>query len=83
MQVTNSKKITKKINFNNTGYFAIGLLVISILGFWPSYFSKFFDGTDNFNLYFHFHLAMALLWVALLIVQPILIKKRKWQFTSV
>ena len=77
MAVTNTKPKVKKTNFNNTGYFAIGLLVISILGFWPSYFSKFFDGTDHFNFYYHFHLVMALLWVALLIVQPFLIKKKK------
>jgi len=69
--------MVNKINFNNTGYFSVGLLVISIVGFWPSYFSKFFDGTANFNFYFHFHLAMALLWIALLIVQPFLIKKKK------
>jgi len=77
MKETNSKKRVKRTNFNNVGYFAIALLVISILGFWPSYFSKFFDGTDDFNFYYHFHLAIALLWIALLILQPFLIKKKK------
>lgn len=68
---------TKKINFLNVGYYFIGLIVLSFLGFWPSYFSKFFDGTANFNFYFHFHFAMAVLWIVLLIIQPILIKKKK------
>ncbi|MFH4964254.1 hypothetical protein V8G69_04560 [Gaetbulibacter sp. M235] len=68
---------TKKINFLNVGYYFIGLIVFSFLGFWPSYFSKFFDGTADFNIYFHFHFVMAMLWIMLLIIQPILIKKKK------
>ncbi|MCZ2845828.1 MAG: hypothetical protein O2U61_04930 [Candidatus Bathyarchaeota archaeon] len=55
----------------------LGLIALAILGFWPTYFSKFFDGTADFNFYFHFHFAMSALWIALLIVQPILIKKKK------
>jgi heme A synthase len=68
---------TKKIKFDNSGYYALGLIALAILGFWPTYFSKFFDGTADFNFYFHFHFAMSALWIALLIVQPILIKKKK------
>ncbi|TXE14484.1 hypothetical protein [Algoriphagus aquimarinus] len=68
---------TKKIKFDNSGYYALGLIALAILGFWPTYFSKFLDGTANFNFYFHFHFAMSALWIALLIVQPILIKKKK------
>lgn len=68
---------TKKIKFDNAGYYALGLIALTILGFWPTYFSKFFDGTADFNFYFHFHFALSSLWIALLIVQPILIKKKK------
>lgn len=67
----------KKIRFEKSGYYFMGLVVMVFLGFWPSYFSKYFDGTANFNFYFHFHALMASLWVGLLIVQPILIKKKK------
>lgn len=77
MKKTISKK-SKKINFDKTGYFAIGLIVLAFLGFWPTYFSKFRDGTTDFNIYFHFHFAMASLWIALLIIQPILIRKKKY-----
>lgn len=70
--------ITKQINFDKAGYFAIGLIALAFLGFWPTYFSKFFDGTANFDNYFHFHFAMASLWIALLILQPILIRKKKF-----
>lgn len=67
----------KKFQYDTSGYYFLGLVTVTILGFWPSYFSKFFDGTANFNFYFHFHAVMASLWIALLIVQPILIKKKK------
>jgi len=67
----------KKIRFEKSGYYFFGLVIIMFLGFWPTYFSKYFDGTANFNFYFHFHFAMASLWIALLIVQPILIKTKK------
>lgn len=70
--------ITKKISFDKAGYFAIALIVLAFLGFWPTYFSKFFDGTADFNNYFHFHFAMASIWIALLILQPILIRKKKF-----
>ena len=67
----------KKIRFEKSGYYFIGLVVLVILGFWPTYLSKYFDGTANFNFYFHFHALMASLWILLLIVQPVLIKKKK------
>ena len=67
----------KKIRFEKSGYYFIGLVAIMFLGFWPTYFSKYFDGTANFNLYFHFHFMMASLWIGLLIVQPLLIKRKK------
>lgn len=59
------------------GYCFIGLLPLTFAGFWPSYFSKFFNGTANFSSYFHVHAAVALLWIAVLIAQPVLIRKKK------
>ena len=76
MKETISKK-SKGIKFDKVGYYAIVLIILAFLGFWPTYFSKFFYGTANFNSYFHFHFAMASLWIVLLIVQPILIKNKK------
>ncbi len=66
-----------KLRFDISGYYFIGLFVLVILGFWPSYFAKFFDGTANFTFYFHFHAAMMMLWICMLIIQPILIRKKK------
>lgn len=72
--------VTKKqIDFGYSGYYFMGVLVLVILGFWPSYFAKFIDRTADFTLYFHFHAVTATLWLALLIVQPILIQKKKLQ----
>jgi hypothetical protein len=66
-----------KIRFDLSGYYFLGLALLIILGFWPSYFSKFFSGTNYFKFYFHFHAAMMLLWLSALITQPILIRKKK------
>lgn len=73
------EKVNKvsKIRFEKSGYYFIGLVVLVILGFWPTYLSKYFDGTPNFNFYFHFHALMMSLWILALIIQPILIKKKK------
>lgn len=68
---------TRPRTFNTSGFYFIGLLCISILGFWKSYFSKFFDGTLDYSGYFHFHAVMMLLWTFMLIAQPILIRKKK------
>lgn len=69
--------ITRKIRFDKSGYYFIGLIGLVLLGFWPSYFSKFVNGTENYPFYFHFHATMMALWILLLIVQPILIRKKK------
>ena len=70
---------TKKrtLQFKNTGYYFIGLLILAFLGFWPSYFSKFFDGSADFTFYFHFHAVLAVIWILFLIVQPFLIYRKQ------
>jgi hypothetical protein len=69
---------TSKMPFDLSGYYFIGLVGLISVGFWPSYFSKFFDGTADFTFYFHFHASMLSIWVLMLIVQPILIRKKKF-----
>lgn len=68
--------ITSKIRFDKSGYYFIGLVGLALLGFWPSYFSKFFIGTEKYSVYFHFHATMISIWIFALIAQPILIRKR-------
>ena len=66
------------MKIKNIEYYFLGLLVLVIIGFWPSYFSRFFDGTADFTHYFHFHATTATLWLLMLIAQPILIRKRQF-----
>ncbi len=66
-----------KIRFDKSGFYFIGLVGLVLLGFWPSYFSKIFNGTENYSLYFQFHVVMMSLWLLVLITQPILIRKKK------
>ena len=68
---------TSKIRFDNSGYYFFALVIIVLLGFWPSYFSGFFSGKNNYSFYFHFHACMMSVWIAMLIIQPILIRKKK------
>ncbi len=68
----------RSVIYDKTGYYFIGLFALAIAGFWPSYFSKFFDGTGDFSFYFHFHAVFAILWICMLITQPILIRQKKY-----
>ena len=70
------KSTLPSIRFEKSGYFFIGLLLLAFLGFWNSYFSGFFSGQFNYSFYFHFHAIMMILWVVLLIVQPLLIRNK-------
>lgn len=51
--------------YKNAFYWFVGLLVLSVVGFWQSYFSSL--GTGHFT--HHFHGIAMLLWVILLIAQ--------------
>ena len=62
-----------RLDYNNSWRWVIGLLIISFIAFWPSYYAVIQES----DFYIHFHAITAILWFALLIVQPVLIKKRK------
>ena len=62
-----------KANYSNSSVIFIGLLFSSFIAFWPTYYAIFFSS----SFYVHFHAAFAILWFAMLIVQPYLIKSRK------
>ena len=64
---------TASLDYNNSWLWVMGLLIISFIAFWPSYYAVISES----DFYIHFHAVTAILWFALLIVQPILIKKRK------
>ncbi|MFT5140646.1 MAG: hypothetical protein ACI9H8_000793 [Lysobacterales bacterium] len=60
--------------YSNAPFWFIGLLVMLILGFWPSYFSPSASGATFGH---HFHAIAMIGWVLMLIVQPWLIRTRK------
>lgn len=69
--------VKSKILFEKSGTYFIGLLLLAFLGFWNSYFSKFFTGDIDYSFYFHVHAVLMVLWIILLIVQPLLIRRKK------
>ena len=73
------KPSKRSIPFEKSGFYFIAVFAVAILGFWPSYFAKFFDGTGDFTFYFHFHAFFAVLWILMLIAQPILIRQKKFE----
>ncbi len=66
-----------QLRFEKSAYWFAGLLVLAVAGFWNSYFSKFFSGENDSSFYFHFHAGMMMLWICLLIIQPLLFRNRK------
>ena len=57
--------------FMSSGWYALGLLLLAILAFWPVYVTKLpFEA----ELYVHLHTAGVVVWMAFLIAQPLLIR---------
>lgn len=57
--------------FLSAGWYALALLLLSLLAFWPVYVTKLaFDA----ELYVNLHTAGVVAWMAFLIVQPLLIR---------
>lgn len=71
-------KQSKSIQLGNLSLLFTAILLIIILGFYKTYL-VFFPKFQGFHLEQHFHGLMMLIWLALLIVQPLLIKNNKYQ----
>lgn len=63
-----------KFLFPKIAWFLLLLIPISLLGFYPSYFSILFSPTDKI---YHIHAFFMILWVGLAIIQPFLIQQKK------
>ncbi|WP_417430244.1 hypothetical protein [Halpernia sp.] len=57
--------------------FFIFVIIISLLGFYKTYLS-FFPNFNHFEKVIHIHFAAFILWFVLIILQPILIRQRKY-----
>lgn len=60
--------------YHNMGYWFLLLIVLVVAGFYTSYFSVFFQPTSPLV---HIHFTLMVLWIAMLITQPFLIKYKK------
>jgi hypothetical protein len=61
-------------SYNNLGYWFLLLLVLIPLGFYKSYFSVLLEPKSSIV---HIHFVLMSLWIAMLIIQPFLIKYKK------
>lgn len=62
---------------NNIGFFFIGVLIFTLLGFYPTYFTHF-PKFDGFTWVYHFHAFVSSLWIVMLITQAFLIRRKKY-----
>jgi hypothetical protein len=62
--------------YRNISYLFVTILFVAFIGFFQTYFIQFptFSGSNNIQ---HFHAIMMLCWMAMLIIQPLLIKYKK------
>jgi len=61
----------------NSGYWFAGFFLVSLVAFWPTYFSRL---PARMDVYTHLHAGLMTVWFGLLIAQPILIRRgrRGW-----
>jgi hypothetical protein len=64
--------------YRNIGYPFIFLLFLVIFGFFKTYFGLFPQFNEHTTAIVHFHVFVVVLWIILLIVQPILIRQNKY-----
>ena len=62
----------------NVGFLMVLLMILTLIGFYPTYISKF-PAFKNLTNVHHFHGAMMMTWFVLLIVQPFLIRYKKYE----
>lgn len=69
-----SRNVTAWI-FPSAGYFFLALFIGALFAFWPPYLSRL----PNDDIFAHLHAVTAVLWCALLIAQPLLVRRhRNW-----
>ncbi|MEO5997731.1 MAG: hypothetical protein ABIN89_13410, partial [Chitinophagaceae bacterium] len=60
--------------YHNLGFWFLSLIVLLFTGFYTSYFSVFFQPKAGL---IHVHFTLEVLWMAMLITQPFLIKYKQ------
>jgi len=62
----NSRRRRRRLDFTRSSPFFVGLLLLAVVAFWPTYLSRLGASTP----YTHLHAFTATLWIVLLIAQP-------------
>lgn len=65
-------------SYQNISYFFIGVLICAFIGFHFTYTMKF-PNFEGLSFVHHFHGLMLMSWFAMLIVQPFLIRAKKYE----
>jgi len=65
--------------YRNLVYFLLILGLLVAFGFYKPYFALFPDFNSSITLLVHIHATALLIWVLLLIIQPVLVLKRKYR----
>jgi hypothetical protein len=65
---------SQSLNLSRSPPYLTALLAVALVAFWPSYLSLGISGSPN---YVHWHAGTCVFWMLLLIVQPILISRRR------
>lgn len=60
------------------GYFMLLLFPLTFLGFYKTYFQHFPVHSQKVDWFAHGHALIATLWLSLLIIQPLLVARRKY-----
>jgi hypothetical protein len=68
-----------KIQYSESGYYFIIVVLLAFAGFWPSYFKDLFNDQVGFTSYIHVHALIMITWVLLLVVQPLCIRYGRFQ----
>ena len=64
--------------YRNLGYVLIVLIPLTFFGFYKTYFVHFPEFEKQISGIIHFHAIIASLWIFMLIIQPILIKRANY-----
>jgi len=65
-------------SYKNLGYLLMLLIPLTFLGFYKSYFLQFPTFKET-TVFIHLHALIASIWILMLIVQPLLIRKKKYK----
>lgn len=66
--------------YKNLGILLLVLIPITIIGFLKSYLGEFPNFEKDPGIAIHFHFIVSVLWIVLFIVQPLLIKAKKYDY---